>query len=126
MKKLKKTLTKFAEYYLIVLVILGFYSPPFNINPLAIVFVLILILQIIFKNVTSGLLIAALFILSNLFMFIALLSELSEFTRFNATAMQLLLVGLVLIGFNLFVSRMMINKYLHPKDTEKHQLEAGI
>lgn len=125
MKKFNLVISKSAEYYLIALVILAFYSPTFQINPIAIGLIIILTLQIIFRNKTSGLLIAALFILINLYMFLALLSEFSEFPAINFDSLQLLLVGLFIIGLNLYIAKMMIHKYLQPVKTSKCQTEAG-
>ena len=113
MNKLKQILLSFPEYYLVVLALLSGYTPPFYINPIFIGIALILILQIIFKNKIVGIAIAALFMAGNLFMMLALISELQEFSRFTANAAQLLFVGFGLIFFNLFIVGVMTYKYLY-------------
>lgn len=108
---MKKIFFKLPEYYLLILAISAGYSPPFYMNPFFIGIVILLILQIIFKNRISGMLLGILFFLVNLYFLGALLSEFREFTEFNNSAMQLLFVGLVIWFLNLVFSVTMIYKY---------------
>jgi hypothetical protein len=108
---MKAMFLKSPEYYLIVLSILAGYSPPFYINPVFIGIVVILILQIIFKNKISGMVLGALFFLINLYFLLALLSEFYEFNEFNYRAKQLIFVGLGIWVANLIFSSTMIYKY---------------
>ena len=123
MKKAKQILIKFPEYYLIVLVILGGYTPPFVFNPIFIGLAAILILQIVFKNKISGLLIASIFLLTNLYMLGALISEFNEFHEFNNSAKQLLFVGLSLWSLNMLSSGVMIYKYSKTESVNNSQIE---
>lgn len=125
MKKTKQILMKLPEYYLLVLVILSGYTPPFSINPIVIGFVAIVILQIIFKNKISGLIVASLFLLINLYMFLALLSENNEFPILNGDAKQLFFVGVLLLVLNLFVTGLMMYKYLILGNTAKLQIKSN-
>jgi hypothetical protein len=125
MKKIKQILMKFPEYYLIVLIILAGYTPPFTFNPMFVGLACIPILQIIFKNKISGLIIAILFLLANLFMLGALISELREFTEFNNSAKQLLVGGLSLWCFNMFAFSVMLYKYLK-SDNEKSSINFRV
>jgi len=111
MKKYKQMLIHLPEYYLIVLALMAGFTPPFTMNPIALVIVGILALQIIFKNKIAGHLIASLFLIGNLVMLLALTSELNEFPKFNAHAKELLFGGLILLGFNIFISALMFVKY---------------
>ena len=108
---MKALFLKSPEYYLMVLAILAGYTPPFSINPIFIGIVGVLILQVIFKNRISGLIIATLFFLTNLYYLLALFSEFYEFPEFNNSAKQLLFVGLSLWIVNFTVSVTMIYKY---------------
>ncbi|WP_040252204.1 hypothetical protein [Psychroserpens mesophilus] len=108
---MKKILFELPEYYLIILVILAGYSPPFYINPIFIGIAGIFILQIIFKNRISGISLGILFFLVNLYFIGALISEFSEFTEFNNNAKQLLFVGLTIWIMNTILSLTMIYKY---------------
>ena len=108
---MKKILFKLPEYYLIVLVILAGYSPPFYINPIFIGIAGIFILQIIFKNRILGISLGILFFLINLYFLGALISEFNEFTEFNNKAKQLLFVGLTIWIVNMILSLTMIYKY---------------
>lgn len=121
MKKIKQNLIKFPEYYLIVLAVLCGYTPPFTLNILSLVFIAILISQIVFKNKILGLIISSIFLLINLFMLGALISELNEFTEFNIKAKQLLFGGLSLWCLNMLSSSIMIYKYAKPYDTRNSQ-----
>jgi len=116
---------KLPEYYLLILVILSGYTPPFSFHPIIIGFVAILILQIIFRNKISGLIIASLFLLINLYMLLALFSEKNEFPIFNGDAKQLLIGGLLLLVFNLFVIGLMIYKYILLEDTTKLEIKSS-
>ncbi len=120
MEKIKLILPKLTEYYLIVLVLLSGYTPPFLFNPLSIGIAAVLILQIIFKNKITGLLIAGLFAVINLYMTFALISELSEFTSFSIKARNLLLGGLSLIILNFVVAGIMIYKYSYLMKEKSH------
>lgn len=111
MKKAKQILFKFPEYYLVVLAILAGYTPPFSFNPIFIGIAVIPILQLIFKNKISGIVLGSIFLLINLYMLGALFSEFLEFTELNSSAIQLLFVGISLWGLNMLVSIVMIYKY---------------
>ena len=113
---------KLPEYYLIILAFLSGYTPPFSINPVAIGVVAIVILQVAFKNKISGLIISSIFLLVNLFMTGALFSELNEFQTFNADAKKLLFGGLLILGFNLLMSIMMISKYARKLGCTDYQM----
>ncbi|WP_044403965.1 hypothetical protein [Lacinutrix sp. Hel_I_90] len=108
---MKTIFFKLPEYYLIVLAILAGYSPPFYVNPIFIGIVLLLMLQIIFKNRISGIILGILFFLVNLCFLGALLSELIEFSEFNNSAKQLLFVGLAIGILNLVFSATMLYTY---------------
>ncbi len=111
MKKAKQILIKLPEYYFIVIAILAGYTPPFSFNPIFVGLAFILILQIVFKNKISGILLGSAFLLMNLYMLGALFSEFIEFTEFNNKAKQLLFVGLSLWIWNMLLSVTMIYKY---------------
>jgi len=104
-------LTKFPEYYLIVLALLVGYTPPFSFNPVAVVLVIILALQIAYKNKVAGLILSALFVVTNFYMVAALISEFNEFQIINFEAKELMTVGLLIFIVNLFIASLMILKY---------------
>ena len=112
MNKFKKLLNAYPEYYLIILILLTGYKQSFSINTFTAALAMVIILQIIFRSSITGILIAFIFILINLYMLLALISEFREMPAFNFSAQQLLFVGLSLILFNLFTSGVMIRKYI--------------
>ena len=126
MRNFKRILLRFPEYYLIVLTFLAGYKPPFFINPIAIGLIVILILQIIYKNKITGIVIAGFFTVINVYMLLALISEFSEFATLNADALQLLVGGLLLIVLNLFVSAVMIFNYQQREERMAFRKEVKI
>ena len=123
MKKVKQILMKFPEYYLVVLTILVGYTPPFGFSLISIGLAAVLIFQIVFKNKISGLIIASIFLLINLYMLGALISEFNEFPEFNNSAKQLLFVGLSLWSLNMLSSGVMIYKYSKTESVNNSQIE---
>lgn len=112
MKNLKTIALNIPEYLLILAVFFyWFSSTPFN--PIAISLLVVLVLQLIFKNNIVGLLIASLLILVSLYMILAVFSEFNEFPTFNYEAKRLLAVGLSFFLSTIIVSGIMIYKYLH-------------
>jgi len=111
MKTFKKILYTFPEYYLVVLVILSGYTPPFFINPISLGLALLIVLLLIIKSRVVGLIIAGLFAAVNLFMVLPLVSEFKEFSAFNSDSIQLLIGGIGLIIFNVFVVEAMVYRY---------------
>ena len=86
MKKLKKFLLELPEYLLIAAVIFYWGSAGMVINPIAIGLIILLILQIIFKNRIVGILIPSLLIMTSIYMLMALMSEFNEFPTFRRTS----------------------------------------
>jgi hypothetical protein len=126
MKNFKRILLGFPEYYLVILAVLAGYKPPFFINPIAIGLIVILILQLIYKNKITRIVIAGFFIVINVYMLLALISEFSEFATLSADALQLLLGGLLLIILNLLVSAVMIFNYRQTAERMAVQKEVKI
>ena len=100
------------EIYLIGATLYYWFLTANVLNPVAIVLLLVLVYQIITKNSISGLIISALFILLNVYMVLALISELSEFQQTNNQYWQLLTIGSLFLGINILVSGVMFIKYI--------------
>lgn len=125
MKNLKRILIKSPEYYLIVLVLLSGYSPPFSFNPVLIGIAAVIMLQIVFKNKISGFIIAGLFLLVNLYMTGALIAEISEFQPLNTDAKKMLFGGAFLLGINFLMSLIMIFKYTEFALPREYPVKSG-
>lgn len=108
---MKKALLIIPEYFLIASVLFYCMSTAQVINPIAIALLVILILQIKFKNRFIGILLPALIIVICLYLLLALFSELSEFSTFGSEAKTLLFVGLSYFLLTIAVSGLMIYKY---------------
>ncbi len=80
-------------------------------NWFAITLIVLLGILIITKNKIFGMTIGIFLILINLYMFLALASELSEFVTFNIDAKKLLGFGVLFLGLNLLFSTLMLLKY---------------
>lgn len=110
MNKTKQIVMRLPEYYILILAILAGYKPPFSFTPISIGLAAIMIFQIFYKNKISGLVISVLFLLINLLMLFALISELKEFSTFNNEAQQLLFGGLLIWLTNLLFGGLMFYK----------------
>ncbi|MBA5792620.1 hypothetical protein H1R17_01120 [Flavobacterium sp. xlx-214] len=106
-----KTSLKYAEYLLVLTIIFYWYFTSNLFNPIAIGLLVVMALQIIFKNKVSGIMIPLLFILLSLYMLLALLSELREFSAFNADAKTMLISGLLYLGFTIMCATGMFLNY---------------
>jgi hypothetical protein len=85
------------------------------LNPFAIGLLAILIYQIINKKTTLGLIISAIVLVLNLFMVLALISELSEFDVVNQNYKNLIIFGSFYLGVNLILASIMFFKYIKLK-----------
>lgn len=106
-----KTLKHFApELYLFAAI--GFYyiSAAAVINWFAIGLWALLGLLVLSKSKVFGIVLGILLILINLYLVLALLSEFSEFDTFNADAAQLIGLGSLFLGLNLFFAGLLIYK----------------
>lgn len=112
MDKLKKILLQLPEFLLIIAVIFYWNSAGRGLNPIAIILIIGLIFQIIFKNRIVGIIIPSLLILTSFYMLLALMSEFNNFPTFDADAKRLLFVGLSYFIATIIVSGLMIYKYL--------------
>lgn len=121
MKKLKSLLFKFPEYYLVLLVLLSGFKPPFYFAPLAIGLAILVVVQIYFKNNILGIGMAVLFSLANIFLLFAVISEFNEFQLLNAVAIQLLAGGTLLFIINGLAAGIMIYKYGFAEKADKLQ-----
>ena len=113
--KLKTLLHLGPELYQICAILYYWFLTSNVLNPFAIGLLIILMYQIIVKNATLGILISCLFILLNIFMVIALISELSEFQVKNNDYTKLLIIGSLFFGLNLIIATLMLRKYLKRK-----------
>ncbi|SDX86492.1 hypothetical protein SAMN05444411_110139 [Lutibacter oricola] len=108
----KDNLLLLPEVYLIIASIFYWVNTSTLFNPFAIIFIGVLLYQVIIKNKIAGLLISSVFILLNLYMVLALISELSEFTTSNNSFIRLLVFGVLFLGLNLIASIFMFKKHL--------------
>jgi len=111
--------SKTPEYYLIASVIFYWYSTSLIFNPVAIVLMSTLIIQIIFRNKISGILIASAFILASTYMLFAMASELNELSIASSAWENMFFVGLSFLGLNIIMSGLMIFSYAKEALAEK-------
>ncbi len=107
----KKIFLNIPEYLLIAAVLFYWMSAGLVINYIAIVLLVIIILQMIYKNKVIGIIIPTIMILTCFYMILALLSEVREFPSFNTEAQTLLFVGLAYFLITIIASIVMIIKY---------------
>ncbi|WP_296313938.1 hypothetical protein [Winogradskyella sp. UBA3174] len=111
MNTIKTILLKLPEYLLIVSVLFYWISASVIFNPIAIILSAILVIQLVIKNRTLGILIPIVLILVCCFMLLALFSEFNEFPTFNNDAKELLFVGLSFFIGTILISGLMLYKY---------------
>jgi energy-coupling factor transporter transmembrane protein EcfT len=126
MQSAKLILSKVPEYYLIFLAFASGYKPPLHLAPFAMGLIVIFSMQLIFKNKITGIVIASLFGVGNLYFLLAMLSEFSEFQKFSDGARQLLFVGLPLFVTNLIMAVVMVCKYAPSRETDVSHSNALI
>lgn len=111
MKNVKALLKWIPEIYLMASIIY-YWIDTGLFNPFAIAFFLSLSLLLYFKSKVMGIVVSSLFILINMYMVLALLSEFNEFPTFDHSAKNLLFFGLIYIGLNLTMGIIMFIKYV--------------
>jgi hypothetical protein len=112
MKNLKLVI---PELFLIISIIYYWTLTANILNPVAIALLTVMIYQITSKKAISGMIISAIFIFLNLYMVLALISELSEFETVTDNYNNLLIVGTIYIGLNLVMGTFMFLKYIKLK-----------
>ena len=111
MKRVKTFILQLPEYLLIAAVVFYWLSAGLAVNYIAIGLIIVLILQIIFKNRIVGIIIPIILVLICLYMLLALMSEFKEFLTFSSDAKELLFVGLSYFISTIIISGVMIYKY---------------
>ncbi|WP_299116666.1 hypothetical protein [uncultured Winogradskyella sp.] len=113
--RIAKLKSLIPEIFLIVSVIYYWILTANLFNPIAMGLLAILMYQVINRKPLSGLLISGVFIGLNLFMVLALISELSEFETVNQNYKNLIVFGYLYLGCNLLIGSIMFIKYLKLK-----------
>ena len=111
MKRVKTFILQLPEYLLIAAVLFYWFSTGLAVNYIAIGLIIVLILQIIFKNRIVGIIIPSILVMISLYMLLALMSEFNEFLTFSSDAKELLFVGLSYFMSTIIASGIMIYKY---------------
>lgn len=110
---LKKIVKNLPELYLIVAVLFYWQSTANLFNPIAIVLLVVLIFQLVFKKQYLGITIATIFIIANLYLILALVSELREFKEITYDFLLLITVGILFIVLNLIAGTALFKKNVH-------------
>jgi hypothetical protein len=111
MKTLKLLRHWVAEIYMLMSVVYYWVMTGTILNPIAASLLLILVTLIVLKNRVLGLVISVVFLLLNLYMVLALISEFNEFETFNERAKELILFGSLYLGTNITISIVMLVKW---------------
>lgn len=105
-------LKSIPELYMLFGVLFYWVSTGTLLNPFAIVLLIVIGWQLYAQKSVSGIIIATIFLLLNLYMVLALISELSEFTSATSNFYQLLIVGTLFLGSNILAGTFMLVKYI--------------
>lgn len=122
-KQLQKTA---IELYLMISVVFYWVWTSYLFNPIAILLLVVLTILIVGKNEILGVIISSLFLILNLFMVLALISELKKFSVFNTNAETMLLVGATYLGLNIIVSIIMLRKWVKASSFRQTNINIDI
>jgi hypothetical protein len=111
MKSLKLLRPWICELYLILSVTYYWILTGTLFNPIAIALLSILATLVVFQNKALGFMIGMILLLLNLYMVLAMISELNEFQTFNQKAIELLVFGTAYFGLNITVSIALVLKW---------------
>ncbi len=112
MKNIKSWLSWMPEIYVMISVIFYWIDINVLLNPIAIILFIALLFQLLIKHKATGIIISILFVMINLYLVFALLSEYHEFKTFDNAANNLLFFGTLYIGLNILMGIMMLIKYI--------------
>ena len=116
MNKIKRLLKWIPEIYLMFSVLYYWSGTGFLFNPIAFIFLFSLIFQCIMKYKVTGILISIFFVIINLYLVLALSSELlsmyNEIQTFDNAQKTLLFFGSIYMGLNITMGIMMFIKYI--------------
>ena len=120
LKYIKPLLYWMPELYLVLAILFYWVSTATLLNPIAFILLVLVVSQLIFNKKGIGIFLASLLIILNLYMFLALFSELSEFPAFTVSAQKLLFIGSGFLILNLVMSIKLLLKHitLHPERTK--------
>src|SRR5690606_1407147 len=119
MKTLKKVALEISEYYLLSLVRIFAFSGGANSVFIALGLAAVILLQLIFKSRVSGIIIACVFILINLYMQPTVTSQFRHFEVINPEEQDLMAVGFLQLVFKSSVAGMILFKYRQKKSRRK-------
>ena len=111
MKKFSHLQQWIPEIYMVVSVLFYWFSTSTLLNPFAIGLLLVLSLIIWRKASIPGVIFSFVFLILNIYMILALVSELNDFPVFNNDARMLAIGGGLYIALNLLLSSVMLVKW---------------
>lgn len=117
MKKIKNILPLVPEGYVIISLIY-YWTQTSLFNPIAFVLLVLFVTQAIVQHKKMGIVMATIFMFLNLYMFMALFSEIAGLTTnvLNETAYKMHLSGLLYLGLNLCMSLVLLFKNFGKQD----------
>jgi len=101
---------RYVEILLIFSVVFYWVSTANILNPIAISLMAILLYQLWSQNKTTGMILGSIYLLLNLYLILALMSEFSEFPSGDIEGLKMLLIGMSFIGVNIFLSICLLRK----------------
>ena len=108
MQSIKKNL---AEYYILFSILFYWFSTANIFNPIAIILLFVFGYQLWKQPAKMGITIGVIYLLLNLYMCLALISELRDFNTVTSDPIQLFVVGTIFLGLNIIAAIALIKKY---------------
>lgn len=111
--KIKSICKVFPELYLMAAILYYWTLTANLLNPIAIGLLIVFGFQCIAQKALLGIVLSSIFICLNLYLILALISELSEFPYADNSFYAMLTIGSLFIGFNLLAGGLMMKKYIN-------------
>ncbi|MCT8339937.1 hypothetical protein MG296_07715 [Flavobacteriaceae bacterium TK19130] len=112
LKYIKPLLYWLPEMYLLLATAFYWVLTGLWFNPVALFLMGLLVIQMLYNPRSLGLFIASIFILLNVYLIAAMVSDLMDIAVFGYSAQQLLVFGLAFMGINLLMAFRLLFKHL--------------
>lgn len=112
LKYIKPLFYWMPEIYLILATLFYWISTATLLNPIAFVLLILVVSQLIFNKKGMGVFVSCILIVINLYLFLALFSELREFSSFTSSAQKLLFIGGGFLTLNILMAIKLLLKHV--------------
>ncbi len=113
LRYIKPLLYWMPELYLVLATIFYWISTATLLNPIAFILLTLIVSQLIFNKKGMGIFLSSVLIFLNLYLFLALFSELMEFSAFTVSIQKMLFIGGSFLTLNLLMAIRLLLKHIN-------------